>query len=189
MLTPVPLPLWLGSIGRAKDVDAGFAIRAVSSANGHSLIHYDSEHVHRVFSSGRNEVGQLGVGYNSQESTRQLVENFKGESIAQIATGVQSSYLLLNNHGPFPCCRSPAHNFSDDTSLYVMGSLQRGRLGQPRFYAPSLEAGEEDPKVHQLSQATLVELPAEIKSVSQLAVGYEHALLVTSTSSLPCIRG
>lgn len=45
--------------------------------------------------AGRNEVGQLGVGFNSQEGTRNLVQGFEGEGILQSAASLQSSYLLV----------------------------------------------------------------------------------------------
>ena len=98
-LIPVPFGIWIGSIGRAKDVDAGWSIRGISSGLGHTLISYAADGTDRVFACGRNEVGQLGVGFNSQEPTRNLVEGFAGDSIGQVAASVQSSYLLLNNHG------------------------------------------------------------------------------------------
>lgn len=175
-LTPVPFALWIGSIGRAADVDAGWDIRGITSGLGHTLISYRSERTDRVFAAGRNEVGQLGVGFNSQESTRNLVEGFKGDSIVQIAASNQSSYILLNEN-------------DDTTSLYVAGSLQRGRLGQSRFYSPipaQDSADQEEPTLHQLAKATAVDLPTELGRVSQIAVGYDHTLILTGACSSLC---
>lgn len=69
--------------------------------------------------------------------------------------------------------------FLDGTNLFVMGSLQRGRLGSPNSYSPNVEE-EEDPKLHQLSQATRVNLPAEVGTLRGMANGFEHSLLLTS---------
>lgn len=60
------------------------------------------DRVDRVFAAGRNESGQLAIGYNSQEGTRNLVQGFKGDGIIQAACSLQSSYLLLKNHGTLP---------------------------------------------------------------------------------------
>lgn len=193
-LIPVPFSLWIGSIGRAKDVDAGWSIRGISSGLGHTLISYAADGTDRVFACGRNEVGQLGVGFNSQEATRNLVEGFTGDSIGQVAASVQSSYLLLNNHGEQLCstlsfCRRELTSApSDSTSLYVAGSLQRGRLGQSSFYSPipnQTTEEQEEPKLQQLSQATLVDFDSPtIGKITQLAVGHEHALFLTESNDI-----
>jgi hypothetical protein len=100
-LTEIPLSSWLGSIGRAQDVEDGWKILpgGLSSGLEHNLIAYSSEGVDRCFSVGRNEVGQLGIGYNSQGGTRGLVEGFKGDGILQTGASVQSSYMLLKGEG------------------------------------------------------------------------------------------
>lgn len=73
----------------------------------------------------------------------------------------------------------------DSTALYAWGSLQRGRLGQPAFYAPSERTPDDhEPELHMLSKATLVDLPPEIKGIKQLATGFEHLLLLTGAFSL-----
>lgn len=53
----------------------------------------------RIFALGRNEAGQLGVGFASQEGTRALVEGFEGEQILAVKAGVQSSYILVRDGG------------------------------------------------------------------------------------------
>ena len=100
-LTPVPFSNWLGSIGRAADVLAGWSIlpNSLHSGLAHSLIGYESDGVHRVFATGRNEMGQLGVAYNSQEGTRGLVEGFKGDGIVSLKAGSQSSYMMVREGG------------------------------------------------------------------------------------------
>lgn len=44
-------------------------------------------------------MGQLGLGFNSQEGTRGLVEGFEGDGVKKVATGVGSSYLVLREGG------------------------------------------------------------------------------------------
>lgn len=53
----------------------------------------------RIFALGRNEAGQLGVGFASQEGTRALVEGFEGDQILAVKAGVQSSYILVRDGG------------------------------------------------------------------------------------------
>ncbi len=100
-LTPAPISSWLGSIGRAADVAEGWSILPSGLASGleHNLFSYRSQGVDRCFAVGRNEVGQLGLGFNSQEGTRGLVEGFEGEEVLQATASVQSSYLLLRRQG------------------------------------------------------------------------------------------
>lgn len=99
--TPIPFASWIGSIGRAKDVEEGweFLKGGVSSGLEHTILGYRSAGVDRVFSVGRNEVGQLGIGFNSQEGTRGLLEGFTGEEILGVGTGCQSSFLLVRKGG------------------------------------------------------------------------------------------
>lgn len=108
-LTPLPFHQWLGSVGRAKDVHNGWKITSQHSPNHssialgyhHALVGYRSDETDRVFAVGRNEAGQLGIGYASQEVTRGMVEGFQGDRIASMAAGVQSTYLLLEREGSF----------------------------------------------------------------------------------------
>jgi len=93
-LTPVPLETWLSQLGRQHDIPT--RIHSISSSTGHSLITYRNEQgVDRVIALGRNESGQLGIGFASQEGTRGLVEGFTGESVESVKTAVQSSYLVV----------------------------------------------------------------------------------------------
>ena len=77
---------------------------------------------------------------------------------------------------------------ADSTSLYVAGSLHRGRLGQSKFYSPIPNQTideQEEPKLQQLSQATLVDLAAaKLGKITQLAVGFEHALFLTESNEI-----
>lgn len=101
-LRPLPFSSWLASIGRAADViPPGWSLlpHGLAAGGGHALIGYQSRGVHRVFAVGRNEMSQLGTGFNSQEGTRGLVEGFEGDSVRAIAAGVQSSCLLLDEGG------------------------------------------------------------------------------------------
>lgn len=103
ILTVIPFALWLGSIGRANDVDAGWHLSrsGLGAGFGHTIITYTSgtAGVDRIFAAGRNESGQLGIGYNSQEGTRNLIQGFNGEGIVQTAAGLQSSYILVKHQG------------------------------------------------------------------------------------------
>jgi len=71
----------------------------------------------------------------------------------------------------------------DRNALYTFGSLARGRLGQPGFYPPTPQNDGEEPTVSLLSQATHVPLPPILGNVTQIAVGFEHVLLLTGESS------
>ena len=93
-LTPVPLETWLSQLGRQHDIPT--RIHSISSSTGHSLITYRNEQgVDRVIALGRNESGQLGIGFASQEGTRGLVEGFTGESVELVKTALQASYLVV----------------------------------------------------------------------------------------------
>lgn len=92
-LVPVPLPSWLASIGREGDETARLRLAAGA---GHNFVAYRNElAVDRVLALGRNEVGQLGIGFASQEGTRGLVEGFEGEEVLSVKAGMQGSYLLV----------------------------------------------------------------------------------------------
>ncbi|KAL8286415.1 hypothetical protein RQP46_004432 [Phenoliferia psychrophenolica] len=166
-LTPVPFSSWLGSIGRAADVLAGWSVlpSSLSSGLAHSLIAYESDGVHRVFATGRNEMGQLGVAYNSQEGTRGLVEGFEGDGIVKLAAGSQSSYMLLRE--------------GDSTAVWVFGSLQRGRLGHPGAAVPGMCREQDEPELKMLAKATRLALPEGTGTIRQLEVGFEHLLLLS----------
>lgn len=123
----------------------------------------------------------------------------------QAVCSLQSSYLLIKNHGksndvyriscsihllalPLMHFALPHVSYaciaSDSTSLYVSGSLQRGRLSQPNFFDPHLIPDDQEPVPHQISQATLVDLPEECRTVKEIAAGFEHALLLSSTGGV-----
>lgn len=98
-LSPIPFNTWLSQLGREVDtypLQNYNQIHSISSSTGHSLICYrNSRGVDRVIGLGRNESGQLGIGFTSQEGTRGLVEGFEGESVLKVKTAVQASYLLV----------------------------------------------------------------------------------------------
>lgn len=94
----VPLSTWLASVGRETDVERGYRIKHVAGGAGHQLVSYRNyEGFDRIFALGRNEAGQLGVGFASQEGTRALVEGFEGDQILAVKAGVQSSYILVRD--------------------------------------------------------------------------------------------
>ncbi|GAA5885643.1 hypothetical protein JCM6882_007509 [Rhodosporidiobolus microsporus] len=170
-LTPVPLRTWLASIGR--DTDVPSTRLSLAGGGGHSLLGYRNEDgVDRVLAVGRNEAGQLGVGFASQEGTRGLVEGFESEEVLQVAAGVQGSYLLVRT-GP------------DSTSLFSFGNLARGRLGHPSLFPPSqpLEPHEE-PRQHSLPTAKEVRLPEGVGRIKQIASGFEHLLVLTENGEI-----
>lgn len=145
-LTPVPFSTWLGSIGRASDVLAGWSIVPNSLASGlaHSLISYESDGVHRVFAAGRNEMAQLAVGFNSHESTRGLVEGFDGDGIESVAAGSQSSYMLLREGGAFVSFLA-----SRPGMLITRWERQHGRVGVRKPAARATRSPwSRDPRVH-----------------------------------------
>lgn len=83
-LTAVPFGHWLGAVGRARDVEAGWRLcgSGIGPGHGHALVAYrNGLGDERVFAAGRNEAGQLGIGYASQEDTRGLVEGFRGSAL------------------------------------------------------------------------------------------------------------
>ncbi|BGP54430.1 hypothetical protein JCM8202v2_002009 [Rhodotorula sphaerocarpa] len=171
---PVPLATWLASVGRELDVEGGYRINHVAGGAGHQLVTYRNyEGVDRILAIGRNEAGQLGVGFASQEGTRSLVEGFEGEEILAVRAGFQSSYLLLRD--------------GDSTVLYSCGNLARGRLGHPdrtsSFNEAESAAGQE-PRRHLLPQATTVPLPPELGRIKQVEAGFEHVLLLTESGEV-----
>jgi alpha-tubulin suppressor-like RCC1 family protein len=187
-ITPVPLSNWLGSVGRAEDVAEGWKLLPGGLAAGlaHALLAYRSAGSDRVFAVGRNEAGQLGIGFASQEDTRGMVEGFGGEEILQAAASSQSSYLLLRKQGEL---RLPAHAVissltapQDSSALYSLGNLSRGRLGQPAFYPPPELEPHQEPILHLLSRATEVRLPPELARAKALATGFEHLLVLSGAS-------
>lgn len=99
-LASVPFADWLRSVGRSEDADGYSFIRGgISSGSGHSLISYRSNNgTDRIFSLGRNERGQIGVGYASQVPTRGLVSGFAGEEVVILLAGCESSYLVVREH-------------------------------------------------------------------------------------------
>jgi hypothetical protein len=133
----VPLSTWLASVGRETDVERGYQIKHVAGGAGHQLVSYRNyegfgtipslacgprPHSHadplprpdRIFALGRNEAGQLGVGFASQEGTRALVEGFEGDQVLAVRAGVQSSYILVRDGG--------AH-------LFILASTRSVRAG------------------------------------------------------------
>lgn len=172
-LSPIPIPTWLGQVGRKQDIRHGWSlIPSASLAVGleHSLLAYRSHAVDRVFAVGRNEVGQLGIGFASQEGTRGLVEGFEGDEVQAVAAGCQSSYLVVRE--------------GDGSGLYSMGNLARGRLAQPAYFPPKDGGEHDEPRVELLSKATRVHLPPEIQRIRQVAAGFEHFLLLAGMSGV-----
>ncbi|GAA5975842.1 hypothetical protein JCM10908_005298 [Rhodotorula pacifica] len=173
-LAAVPLSTWLASVGREADVEGGYRIAHVAGGAGHQLVSYKNyEGIDRIFALGRNEAGQLGVGFASQEGTRALVEGFEGEEVLAVKAGIQSSYILVRD--------------GDSTTLYSMGNLARGRLGHASITSSFVEsessAGEE-PRQHLLPRATAVSLPPNIGRIKQLEAGFEHVLLLTESGEV-----
>ena len=61
----VPLSEWLGSLG-IDSKNAQSEITHIAAGHGHTLIAFrNADSVESVFAIGRNESGQLGIGYNS----------------------------------------------------------------------------------------------------------------------------
>ncbi|GAA5921507.1 hypothetical protein JCM3775_003080 [Rhodotorula graminis] len=168
-LAPAPFPAWLASVGR--ELDTAAPVRLVPSAlaagAGHQLVTYRNHAgTERIFALGRNELGQLGVGFASQEGTRGLVEGFDGDGILTAAAGVQSSYLVLRE--------------GDSTRLFSMGNLARGRLGHPALFPPANALQEhEEPRQHSLPRAAAVPLPPGLGPIRQIEAGFEHLLVLT----------
>ncbi|KAK4702873.1 hypothetical protein P7C70_g3350, partial [Phenoliferia sp. Uapishka_3] len=185
-LTPLPFNSWIGSIGRAADVRAGWSIlpHSLSSGLAHSLIGYQSEGVDRVFAVGRNEMGQLGVGWNSHEGTRGLVEAFEGDGVLGVRAGSQSSYMLVKEGGAISHQSSKLYatlirGGKDSTAVWAFGSLQRGRLGHPGAAAPSEIREQDEPELKMLAKATRLDLPQGVGSIQDAQVGFEHLLLLS----------
>ncbi|GAA5887220.1 hypothetical protein JCM16303_007381 [Sporobolomyces ruberrimus] len=186
-LSPIPFNTWLSQLGREVDtypLQNYNQIHSISSSTGHSLICYrNSRGVDRVIGLGRNESGQLGIGFTSQEGTRGLVEGFEGESVLKVKTAVQASYLLVKE---------------DDTRnrLYSIGNSSRGKLGQPNLYSRKTPSSsntdeeyqdeeEEEPVTRVLPRATLIDdLPLESGKIVQIETGYEHLLVLTEAGHL-----
>ncbi|GAA5951146.1 hypothetical protein JCM8115_005068 [Rhodotorula mucilaginosa] len=170
----VPLSTWLASVGRETDVERGYQIKHVAGGAGHQLVSYRNyEGFDRIFALGRNEAGQLGVGFASQEGTRALVEGFEGDQVLAVRAGVQSSYILVRD--------------GDSTRLYSMGNLARGRLGHATMtssFNESESAAGEEPRLHLVPRATAVTLPPEIGPIKQIEAGFEHVLLLTESGDV-----
>ncbi|KAM0788346.1 hypothetical protein ACM66B_001487 [Microbotryomycetes sp. NB124-2] len=168
-LTPVPFGHWLGAVGRAQDVELDWSLvkGGLGPGYGHALVAYrNSLGEERVFAAGRNEAGQLGIGYASQEGTRGLVEGFRGDNILQAVSACQSSYLLLRRQ-------------DEDPAIYGFGNLSRGRLAQPGYWPPAEIEAHEEPRLHMLARATQVPVNPEVGAVSQLAAGFDHLLVLS----------
>lgn len=137
---------------------------------------------------GRNEAGQLGVGFASQEGTRGLVEGFEGEEILSVRAGVQATYVLVRDEGAHPASVSVhlrSRFLEDRTILYSSGNLARGRLGQPARYPPPDTTEDTDaPRQHTLPRATVVELPEGAGRIKQIETGFEHLLVLTGMLAL-----
>ncbi|POY72465.1 hypothetical protein BMF94_4291 [Rhodotorula taiwanensis] len=173
-LATAPLATWLASVGREQDVEGGYRVAHVAGGAGHQVVSYKNyEGTDRIFALGRNEAGQLGVGFASQEGTRGLVEGFEGEEVLAVKAGVQASYILVRDE--------------DSTVLYSIGNLARGRLGHPNmtshFEEAEAAAGDE-PRMHVLPRATAVRLPPGAGRIKQIESGFEHVLLLTETGEI-----
>ncbi|SCZ93223.1 BZ3500_MvSof-1268-A1-R1_Chr6-2g08539 [Microbotryum saponariae] len=170
-LSAVPLSSWLGSIGRAQDVAGGYHLTSISAGQGHTFLSYEnSAGVGRVFAVGRNEAGQLGLDFASQEETRGLVEGFQGDRILSTKAACQSGYIVLEQQ--------------DETALYVCGNLSRGRLAQPNFYSPPPLEEHEEPAMSLLSKATQVTLPPKVGRIRQIETGFEHIQILSENGAL-----
>ncbi|GAA5936202.1 RCC1 domain-containing protein [Sporobolomyces koalae] len=180
-LTPVPLNTWLSQLGREQDTFSTATppvVTGVASSTGHSLLSYRNDHgVDRVIALGRNESGQLGIGFASQEGTRGLVEGFEGEQVLKVRTAVQASYLLVQH---------------DATSnhLYSIGNLSRGRLSHPNLFSRSHTPDEQDqdePRQNLLPRATLIDttqLDQQSGKIVDIETGYEHVLVLTESGDI-----
>jgi hypothetical protein len=141
--TEVPLHDWISSVsGRGSGLSPrstanseilkeDVEITHVASGLGHAMIAYRDMRngEEKIFAIGRNESGQLGVGYNSQvslgafitirsmstiklirkgflrvfskEPTRGLVEGFEGDHIEDIRCGITSTYIQVRQGGKY----------------------------------------------------------------------------------------
>ncbi|TNY22351.1 putative Uvb-resistance protein uvr8 [Rhodotorula diobovata] len=185
-LAPVPFTGWLASVGRELDTTAPIRLvpSALAAGAGHQLVAYRNyEGVERILALGRNEAGQLGVGFASQEGTRGLVEGFEGDGVLAARASVQASYLLVRDGGASPLLQ-PCESFTPNvhsTRLYSTGNLARGRLGHPALFPPAhaLEAHEE-PRQYSLPRAAAVPLPEGLGRIKQIEAGFEHLLILTA---------
>lgn len=68
----VPLPNWLESLGvqtdNGDDTGDGVEITKIAAGHAHFMVAYRLGGGESIFAIGRNESGQLGIGYNSQVS-------------------------------------------------------------------------------------------------------------------------
>ncbi|BGP38417.1 hypothetical protein JCM10450v2_002362 [Rhodotorula kratochvilovae] len=173
-LAPVPFGGWLASVGRELDTTAPLRLlpSSVGAGAGHQLFAYRNyDGIDRVLALGRNEAGQLGVGFASQEGTRALVEGFEGDEVLAVRGGVQASYILVRD--------------GDSTRLFSMGNLARGRLGHSALFPPADPLEEhEEPRQHTLPRAAAIPLPAGMGRIKQIEAGFEHLLVLTETGEV-----
>lgn len=115
----VPFVEWLLSAGSPSDdlnidddeASAKIDLLGICSGVSHSLVSYrvwsrgSSGVVERVLAMGNNEVGQLGLGYASQEPTRGLMGGFSGDALVGLACTASGSFLRVRQDGP-PCFTS-----------------------------------------------------------------------------------
>jgi len=174
----VDLSEWLSSLnfGPAVASDGGgegLEITNIASGLDHTLIAFRTEQEdakgrkqleESIFAIGRNEAGQLGIGYNSQEPTRGLVEGFSGDFIEGLACGITSTFVQVKQE--------------DQSVLYACGNRSRGQLGLP----PAARKHGEDSSQMLTSRATLVS-PPDV-SVAQVAAGFEHVLILSDDGQL-----
>ncbi|GAA6027647.1 hypothetical protein JCM8097_007963 [Rhodosporidiobolus ruineniae] len=168
-LAPLPFRTWLSQVGREHDIPTRLAPAA--GAGHHLHLYRDYSGTDRVFALGRNEAGQLGIGFASQEGTRGLVEGFEGAEVLQVAASVQASYLLVRTG-------------EASTALYAFGNLARGRLGHPSLFPPSALEPHEEPRQHSLPRAVEVKMPEGAGRIKQIAAGFEHLLVLTEDGSI-----
>lgn len=64
----IPVHEWLASLGLDTSSADEVEITHIAAGHGHALIAYRYQGSEAVFAIGRNESGQLGIGYNSQVS-------------------------------------------------------------------------------------------------------------------------
>ncbi|GAA5968733.1 hypothetical protein JCM11641_000713 [Rhodosporidiobolus odoratus] len=175
-LAPAPFPAWLASVGRQHDGPSA-TLRSIAGGAAHNLLTYrNHKGVDRILALGtRNEAGQLGLGFASQEGTRGLVEGFEGEEVLQVAAGVAASYLLV---------RTGQAESKDSTALYSFGNLSRGRLGQPSLFSRHHLEADEEPRMHILPRATAIQLPQGAGRITQIEAGFEHLLVLTEDGTI-----
>lgn len=98
LFTEVPFTEWIGSIGISNDPKE-VEITHIAAGHRHAMIAYRYQGVESIFAIGRNDSGQLGIGYNSHEPTRGLVEGFKGDFVESISCGITSSMIKVKQGG------------------------------------------------------------------------------------------